>query len=496
MTAIETLKQWFSNLKKPTQEQFWAWLDSFWHKSEKIPMASVEGLDKLVEGTASAEQLSNHLNDTQAHKVLFDKKVDKVEGKELSSNDYTDEEKARNTENEKWRAVGMSVTGEANKTITLTFKNGEVLTAPFADIAGGGGAGPDVKLNSLEFDPTTGVLTGNRSDGTPITVNLDGRYALLEHKHTIYDITGLNNSLDAHKREIDSLQKFKNYTNGFALKAGGQEKRIYITSDKNDPSVMRTINLKSSEEITVSSTIEEITLPGLGIDPNYTEKQFNIVLNLSEDVKNKLNNSGGGSGTDLTGVVRYGEEGEISNTAGKQLTLKSNLGVIELKNNLIELGELKNNLQPRLDMESFSQVARLKLHTLLNGSISSETKTILIANAFCIVDKDGFREYELLTPDTLQQKYTDSSNCTKAESGKTYTLEGGEIHIPIFCSDENKNSQFNFVITKESAVHFYLNDATEIIYARGIEEFKGVGSAAKIIIDSEKRAIVIINNIA
>ena len=95
MTAIETLKQWFSNLKKPTQEQFWAWLDSFWHKSEKIPMASVEGLDKLVEGTASAEQLSNHLTDTQAHKVLFDKKVDKVEGKELSSNDFTNEYKEK-----------------------------------------------------------------------------------------------------------------------------------------------------------------------------------------------------------------------------------------------------------------------------------------------------------------------------------------------------------------------------------------------------------------
>jgi len=95
MTAIETLKQWFSNLKKPTQEQFWAWLDSFWHKSEKIPMASVEGLDKLVEGTASAEQLNNHLNDTQAHKVLFDKKVDKVEGKELSSNDFTNDYKQK-----------------------------------------------------------------------------------------------------------------------------------------------------------------------------------------------------------------------------------------------------------------------------------------------------------------------------------------------------------------------------------------------------------------
>ena len=95
MTAIETLKQWFSNLKKPTQEQFWAWLDSFWHKSEKIPMTIVEGLDKLVEGTASAEQLSNHLNDTQAHKVLFNKKVDKVEGRELSSNDFTNEYKEK-----------------------------------------------------------------------------------------------------------------------------------------------------------------------------------------------------------------------------------------------------------------------------------------------------------------------------------------------------------------------------------------------------------------
>ena len=95
MTAIETLKQWFSNLKKPTQEQFWAWLDSFWHKSEKIPMESVEGLDKLVEGTASAEQLSNHLNDSNAHKTLFDKKVDKVEGRELSSNDFTNEYKKK-----------------------------------------------------------------------------------------------------------------------------------------------------------------------------------------------------------------------------------------------------------------------------------------------------------------------------------------------------------------------------------------------------------------
>ena len=90
MTAINTLKKWFSNFKKPTQEQFWAWIDSFWHKSEKIPMDSIEGLENVIQGTASAEQLRNHLTDSQAHKGLFDGKVDKEAGKGLSTNDFTD----------------------------------------------------------------------------------------------------------------------------------------------------------------------------------------------------------------------------------------------------------------------------------------------------------------------------------------------------------------------------------------------------------------------
>ena len=91
MTAIQTLKQWFSNFKKPTQEQFWAWIDSFWHKSEKIPMESIEGLESAIQSTATAGQLQSHLTDSQAHKELFEGKVDKVPGKILSSNDFTNE---------------------------------------------------------------------------------------------------------------------------------------------------------------------------------------------------------------------------------------------------------------------------------------------------------------------------------------------------------------------------------------------------------------------
>ena len=136
MTPKKTLKKWFSNLMKPAQEHFAAWIDSFWHKSEQIPMSNIEGLIRAIENTASAGQLLNHINDTNAHRALFDelknqiqaihtilqvddvnldtlqeivtllksntklqelidKKVNKEEGKGLSSNDFTNELKQK-----------------------------------------------------------------------------------------------------------------------------------------------------------------------------------------------------------------------------------------------------------------------------------------------------------------------------------------------------------------------------------------------------------------
>ena len=136
ITQKKTLKKWFSNFMKPAQEHFAAWIDSFWHKSEQIPMSNIEGLSRAIENTASAGQLLNHINDTNAHSDLFDelkrqiqaiqtilqvddvnldtlqeivtelksnaklqelidKKVNKEEGKGLSSNDFTNEHKQK-----------------------------------------------------------------------------------------------------------------------------------------------------------------------------------------------------------------------------------------------------------------------------------------------------------------------------------------------------------------------------------------------------------------
>lgn len=136
MTPKKTLKKWFSNFMKPAQEHFAAWIDSYWHKSESIPMGNIEGLSRAIENTASAGQLLNHINDTNAHRALFDelksqiqaiqtilqvddvnldtlqeivtelkantklqelidKKVNKEEGKGLSANDFTNEHKQK-----------------------------------------------------------------------------------------------------------------------------------------------------------------------------------------------------------------------------------------------------------------------------------------------------------------------------------------------------------------------------------------------------------------
>lgn len=40
-TALSILKTWFETGDKPTQQQLWNWLDSFFHKDDTIPAASI-----------------------------------------------------------------------------------------------------------------------------------------------------------------------------------------------------------------------------------------------------------------------------------------------------------------------------------------------------------------------------------------------------------------------------------------------------------------------
>ncbi len=58
--AITTLKNWFKTSLKPTQQQFWDWLDSYWHKDEAIPKDNIDGLvENLNSMQGAIEDLQN-----------------------------------------------------------------------------------------------------------------------------------------------------------------------------------------------------------------------------------------------------------------------------------------------------------------------------------------------------------------------------------------------------------------------------------------------------
>lgn len=117
-------------------------------------------------------------------KDLIDTKVNKQEGKDLSTNDYSNDEKNKVINLSKKVVKGISFTGDVNKRLTLTFEDGTILTADFKDKdTPQPDISPDIALNSMEFDINTGIFTGVRSDGKRITATLNGRFALLEHNH-------------------------------------------------------------------------------------------------------------------------------------------------------------------------------------------------------------------------------------------------------------------------------------------------------------------------
>lgn len=47
-TARNTIKNWFKKGLKPLEVQFAAWLDSFWHMDDAIPMSSIAGLEDAL----------------------------------------------------------------------------------------------------------------------------------------------------------------------------------------------------------------------------------------------------------------------------------------------------------------------------------------------------------------------------------------------------------------------------------------------------------------
>lgn len=60
--SINTLKNWFKRGLKPLQQQFWDWLDSYWHKDETIPIDKIDGLATILNNIPSQETIDELLD--------------------------------------------------------------------------------------------------------------------------------------------------------------------------------------------------------------------------------------------------------------------------------------------------------------------------------------------------------------------------------------------------------------------------------------------------
>lgn len=74
MVSIAQLKLWFKKGLKPTELQFAAWLDSFWHKQDTIPAANVEGYQTILDKRITSANINEtgHLIITLSDGSAFD----------------------------------------------------------------------------------------------------------------------------------------------------------------------------------------------------------------------------------------------------------------------------------------------------------------------------------------------------------------------------------------------------------------------------------------
>ncbi|MGU3374349.1 leucine-rich repeat domain-containing protein [Chryseobacterium sp. M5A1_1a] len=106
MKTKEELKLYFENGDKPMQEHFWEWLDSYWHKDEKLPRSSLDlatyeefaysptdsteiiGTDTTIifpEGTKIIGGLSFSIPTKRISKIIFPQSLERIKTRAFSS---------------------------------------------------------------------------------------------------------------------------------------------------------------------------------------------------------------------------------------------------------------------------------------------------------------------------------------------------------------------------------------------------------------------------
>ena len=376
ITPLSTLKRWFSNFMKPNQEHFWAIFDSFRHKSEKVPMEDIDGLTTALEGTASAEQLQNHLRDSHAHSELLDKKVDKVPGKGLSTNDFTNEQRAkleglRNVDISQLLPKG-SYTGTAQNLKDLIDNIMRILQSPDTELDELREIVAYIKQNKRTLD-TLGIsniagLQEALRGKAPTDHHHDDRYSRLGHTHTEY-------AYRTHRHRWDDID--------------GKPSMDFIPTSwnrRNNKEVIRTqvdewLRINDQDTHTQGVYFKNSiirTLNKFEVDIDGAEA---VLSNLGLILKKKLriNAWSGGDGADIKcrGNLQIGSTSgivEFRKIFGDLVNWNGNTTItVDINDGVIKLNGIKTNVNPSAEkvFATNGQTIHLAEYIGTSGSISS-----------------------------------------------------------------------------------------------------------------------------
>ncbi|MRJ09151.1 hypothetical protein EDL99_09810 [Ornithobacterium rhinotracheale] len=205
-TDLNTIKNWFKNGLKPTQEQFWAWLDSFWHKDDKIPAENIQGLNDMLSNIDLSSKVEN--TDFESYKQeqveALNQKVDKEEGKGLSANDFTEELKNKLENFSNLSTEDQTIASGVERTLNVEGR---------LKISGDG-----VEEKEVSDPQFTHLLTSDE-DGTIATINCANW-----QKHTLTAPNGYSINVDS----ISSVKELKSVGSYFSN--GSRKDRPALTT--------------------------------------------------------------------------------------------------------------------------------------------------------------------------------------------------------------------------------------------------------------------------
>jgi hypothetical protein len=131
----------------------------------------------------------------------------------------------------------------------------------------------DTKINGLGFNSADGVLTATRDDSITVTVDLDGRYSLLNHTHTISDITNFPVDISYFNNDAGYITSFTDtYVNDVLFDTSNGVLTLDIIGGTNQTADLdgRYVDKSSNETITGEKTFTSYSLfnDNVGIGTN------------------------------------------------------------------------------------------------------------------------------------------------------------------------------------------------------------------------------------